>query len=142
MSVADGAYGNLSVSKTLFINNAVIQGKLTIDPSEVHDQNYGVFESKLGDIDYDYVLDVHSSGTYVELYTRSKTNSSIASRIGDECSDSVRFTDMHYEHVIADRFCFRFTSDRSKLHLVEMGDCVKSVILYKRVSHLKKTPEM
>jgi len=138
MSATDGAYANLSVSKTLFVNDMIVKGKLSIDLNEVHDHNSGVFVSRLKGSDFEYVLDVHPSGEYVELYKQSNTNPSLASRIGDKTRESTRFTNMHYEHAIADCFCFRFMSDKNRVLLVEVNDDLKGVFLYKTSRSLKE----
>ena len=132
-ATSDGAFANLSVSKTIFLNDVVINGLITLNSDKLHDHNYGVFESSASNEDDIQVLHVLEDGSYVELYLESRTNANISTRCAETYHrDGIRFTNMHYDHAINDRYVYRFLSDKRKLLLTTVGHQTTSIVLTKK----------
>ena len=135
--LSDGAFANLSVSKTLFINDIVVDGSLRVDPDKLQDNNFGVFVSTDDNLEFRYAIDVLPDGTYVDLYHESNVNSTMTTRIAEKHKHpgTIRLTNMHYEHVLSDDYVYRFMSDKTKLLLTSVDkNCAKTMLLTKKIS--------
>jgi hypothetical protein len=132
MSIPEERYINLTVENELIVNDISISGNLNIQLNKLHTQNHGVFTSNIDVGDYNYVIDLHSDGMYVDLFTRNKTNLESTTRIVEKTTqtNSIKYTDMHYEHVLNDQYFFKFMSDMKTILLTNVTNG-NSVFLHK-----------
>lgn len=118
-TTTDGAFLNLSVKKTSMLNDVIINGKLMVNPDKVYQHNFGVFESRIVD-DFKYVLEIHPSGAYADLYVQNTLNPTLTTRITDKMRDDIQLSNMNFDHVLNDCYVYRFTSTKNKVLLTNI----------------------
>ena len=134
MSLGDETYRNLRIHNAIRVNNLIITGQLDIDLTKLHTQTHGIFASSVETGGFNYVLDIHETGHYVQFYSVNEDGThNVLEELYSNDETRILFSDMHYDHLLNASDSYKFMSDRNTILLTYVyTNETKSVILTKQ----------
>jgi len=124
MSLHEDQYTNLTIQRTITVNDLIIEGNLDVSLSQLHSHSHGEFLSN--NLDTIIFLKIKNDGTFVEYGTILPDGRQVD--IQKHTKTNLLFSDMHYDHYLNSTVHYRFTSDKDVVLLYTLSNNIVTCV--------------